>query len=42
MTLIITLKKNPEATLEDIEKFIEPSERALRRERMSKEGPIAF
>ena len=40
--LVQTLKKNPEATLEDIEKIIEPSERALRRERMSKEGPIAF
>ena len=40
--LVQTLKKNPEATLEDIEKIIEPSERTLRRERMSKEGPIAF
>ena len=40
--LVQTLKKNPEATLEDIEKLIEPSERALRRERMAREGPIAF
>ena len=40
--LVQTLKKNPEATLEDIEKLIEPSERVLRRERMAREGPIAF
>ena len=40
--LVQTLKKNPEATLEDIEKLIEPSERTLRRERMAREGPIAF
>ncbi len=40
--LVQTLKKNPEATLEDIEKLVEPSDRALRRERMAKEGPIAF
>ena len=40
--LVQTLKKNPKATLEDIEKIIEPSERTLRRERMVREGPIAF
>jgi hypothetical protein len=40
--LVQTLKKNPEATLQDIEKLIEPSERTLRRERMAREGPIAF
>ena len=40
--LVQTLKKNQEATLEDIEKLIEPSERALRRKRMAREGPIAF
>ena len=40
--LLQTLNKNPEATLEDIEKLIEPSEKTLRRERMAREGPIAF
>ena len=40
--LVQTLKKNPEATLEYIEKLIEPSERTLMRERMAREGPIAF
>ena len=40
--LVQTLKKNPSATLEDIEKLIEPSERGLRRERMIREGPIAL
>ena len=34
------LKKNPDWTLEDIKQSIGPSERAQRRVRMEKEGPI--
>ena len=38
--IVKKLKKHPDWNLEDIKKSIEPSERAQRRERMIKEGPI--
>ena len=40
--IVKKLKKHPDWNLEDIKKSIEPSEKAQRRERMIKEGPIAF
>ena len=40
--IVKKLKKNPQWTLEDIKQSLAPSEQAQRRERMSKEGPIAF
>ena len=40
--IVKKLKKHPDWTLEDIKQSIEPSERAQRRERMAKEGPIAL
>ena len=36
------LKKHPDWALEDIKQSIEPSERAQRRVRMEKEGPIVL
>ena len=38
--IVKKLKKHPDWTLEDIKQSIEPSERAQRRVRMEKEGPI--
>ena len=38
--IVKKLKKYPDWNLEDIKKSIEPSEKAQRRERMIKEGPI--
>ena len=40
--IVKKLKKNPHWTLKDIKQSLAPSERAQRRERMAKEGPIAF
>ena len=40
--IVKKLKKNPQWTLEDIKQSLAPSEKAQRRERMAKEGPIAF
>ena len=40
--LVQTLKKNPQWTLKDIKQSLAPSEQAQRRERMAREGPIAF
>ena len=40
--IVKKLKKNPDWTLEDIKQSLAPSEQAQRRERMAKEGPIAF
>jgi len=40
--IVKKLKRHPDWTLEDIKKNIEPSEKAQRRERMIKDGPIAF
>ena len=38
--IVKRLKEHPDWTLEDIKQSIEPSERAQRRVRMEKEGPI--
>ena len=38
--IVKKLKKHPDWNLEDIKKSIEPSEKAQRRVRMEKEGPI--
>jgi len=40
--IVKKLKKHPDWTLEDIKQSIEPSERAQRRVRMEKEGPIVL
>ena len=40
--IVKKLKKNPQWTLKDIKQSLAPSEQAQRRERMAKEGPIAF
>ena len=40
--IVKKLKKNPHWTLKDIKQSLAPSEQAQRRERMAKEGPIAF
>ena len=40
--IVKKLKRHPDWTLKDIKKSIKPSEKAQRRERMIKEGPIAF
>ena len=40
--IVKKLKKNPDWNLEDIKKSIAPSEKAQRRVRMEKEGPIVI
>ena len=40
--IVKKLKKHPDWTLEDIKQSIGPSERAQRRVRMEKEGPIVI
>ena len=40
--IVKKLKRHPDWTLKDIKQSLAPSEQAQRRERMIKDGPIAF